>query len=44
MTPNLTTVIPAKAGIHLALATSDAVWIPACAGMTDRRHDAFWET
>ncbi len=31
--PNLSGVIPANAGIHLALATK-AKWIPAFAGMT----------
>jgi len=28
-------VIPAKAGIHSELDRAGAVWIPACAGMTE---------
>ena len=30
-------VIPAKAGIHLAVATKNAVWIHAFAGMTVKK-------
>ena len=34
LSPTITTVIPAQAGIHLAVAVFEALWIPACAGMT----------
>ena len=30
-------VIPAKAGIHAAIANTTAVWIPAFAGMTVKK-------
>jgi hypothetical protein len=31
---NTNTVIPAKAGIHLAFLIAEALWIPAFAGMS----------
>ena len=34
LSPTITAVIPAKAGIHLAVAVFEALWIPAFAGMT----------